>query len=64
MCIFCQDEYAEGDSVRTLPCAHAFHAACVDEWLRANDSCPMCKRPVVEEEEEEAELEKNTSVDN
>jgi len=53
MCIFCQDEYKEGDRVRSLPCKHAFHADCVDEWLRENSTCPMCKKPVVEDEDEE-----------
>jgi hypothetical protein len=50
MCVFCRDEYSIGDKLRFLPCKHAFHASCVDEWLKANDSCPMCKRPVVDEE--------------
>ena len=55
MCIFCQDDYVEGDVLRTLPlCGHAFHAACVDEWLKANDTCPYCKQAVVKDEEGEA----------
>jgi len=55
MCIFCQDDYAEGDELRSLPlCGHAFHAACVDEWLKANDTCPYCKQAVVKDEKCEA----------
>ena len=50
MCIFCQDNYVDGDRVRILPCKHAFHADCVDEWLKTKDTCPICKQSVVLEE--------------
>lgn len=52
MCIFCQDEYAAQDEVRTLPCKHGFHKTCVDEWLLANNSCPLCKVAVAPDEDE------------
>ena len=38
--------------MRILPCSHAFHAECVDQWLKEKDTCPMCKACVAEEEEE------------
>lgn len=43
MCCICYDDYSGSDSVSRLRCTHAFHAACVDEWLRYNSMCPLCR---------------------
>mmetsp|Transcript_1452 Transcript_1452/g.3072 ORF Transcript_1452/g.3072 Transcript_1452/m.3072 type:complete len:422 (+) Transcript_1452:78-1343(+) len=42
-CSICLGSYAAGDSVKSLPCLHRFHAQCVDTWLRQHDTCPICK---------------------
>jgi len=56
-CSVCLAPFATGDMVKTLPCRHAFHQACIDQWLldkgrqraRAGESvrglaaCPLCK---------------------
>jgi hypothetical protein len=37
-----------GELVRTLPCFHRFHAACIDPWLLLRrDACPVCQLSVV-----------------
>jgi hypothetical protein len=42
-CSICLQEFAGGDSVKTLPCLHNdFHTACIDQWLKANAACPLC----------------------
>ncbi|KAK3158078.1 hypothetical protein QOZ80_2AG0132660 [Eleusine coracana subsp. coracana] len=43
-CTVCLEEYAAKDVVRVLPaCGHAFHAACIDAWLRHHPTCPVCR---------------------
>lgn len=29
--------------VRALRCGHCFHTGCVDQWLRGNPGCPLCR---------------------
>ena len=43
-CSICLGEFQEGDKVKALPrCGHGFHPECVDAWLRARASCPLCR---------------------
>mmetsp|Transcript_11885 Transcript_11885/g.19857 ORF Transcript_11885/g.19857 Transcript_11885/m.19857 type:complete len:421 (-) Transcript_11885:1309-2571(-) len=42
-CSICLETYDPGDSIRTLPCLHQYHVECVDNWLKRNDTCPICK---------------------
>lgn len=43
-CVVCISIMENGEVVRVLPCEHEFHAACVDEWLRTNRTCPLCRQ--------------------
>ena len=42
-CPICLEEFRVGSEVRGLPCAHNFHVACIDQWLRLNVKCPRCR---------------------
>ncbi|RCV25223.1 hypothetical protein SETIT_5G148900v2 [Setaria italica] len=43
-CAVCLGAVEEGETVRALPCCtHAFHARCVDAWLRLRPICPVCR---------------------
>lgn len=43
-CAICVDDFKDGDMLRVLPCEHAFHRECIDEWLVNHSAvCPLCK---------------------
>ena len=43
----CLLKFADGNKLRALSlCAHAFHADCIDVWLCAHASCPLCRAAV------------------
>ncbi|KAG8082958.1 hypothetical protein GUJ93_ZPchr0014g46833 [Zizania palustris] len=46
-CAVCLSPFTLDAELRLLPtCRHAFHAACVDAWLRTSPSCPLCRATV------------------
>ncbi|CAN0901843.1 Putative RING-H2 finger protein ATL21A [Linum grandiflorum] len=43
-CSICLSEYNPKETLKTIPgCHHCFHAECIDEWLRLNGTCPICR---------------------
>ncbi|KAJ8573131.1 hypothetical protein K7X08_009642 [Anisodus acutangulus] len=43
-CPICLAEYHPKEIVRCIPeCEHCFHAECIDEWLKINGTCPVCR---------------------
>lgn len=49
-CSICLNDFSRGDRIRKLPCEHAFHAKCIDNWLERARECPNCKRLAVGED--------------
>jgi hypothetical protein len=45
-CSICMETYHNGDKLRSLPCHHEFHQACVDPWLGLHATCPLCRAAV------------------
>ncbi|GES76729.1 E3 ubiquitin-protein ligase synoviolin [Rhizophagus clarus] len=39
-----------GDVPKKLPCGHIFHFHCLRSWLERQQSCPTCRRPVLEQQ--------------
>ncbi|KAL6876364.1 hypothetical protein ACP4OV_012936 [Aristida adscensionis] len=43
-CAVCLGAVREGDMVRRLPaCLHVYHVECIDRWLAAHRTCPLCR---------------------
>ncbi|KAJ3593088.1 hypothetical protein NHX12_005425 [Muraenolepis orangiensis] len=42
-CAVCIESYKAGDVITVLTCGHIFHKACIEPWLLAKRTCPMCK---------------------
>jgi len=46
VCPICFDNFADGQEIIRTPCAgrqHIFHRACLADWLRLNQTCPLCR---------------------
>ena len=50
-CIICFVDYTEQDTIITLPCdkRHFFHEDCITDWLKKNNTCPLCKKAITKE---------------
>ncbi|XP_057807521.1 E3 ubiquitin-protein ligase ATL4-like [Salvia miltiorrhiza] len=47
-CAVCLSKFEPHDQLRLLPiCCHAFHATCIDAWIVSNQTCPLCRSPVI-----------------
>ncbi|KAK9705839.1 hypothetical protein RND81_07G086100 [Saponaria officinalis] len=43
-CAVCLNRFEPEEILRLLPkCKHAFHVECVDTWLDAHSTCPLCR---------------------
>ncbi|CAN1262448.1 RING-H2 finger protein ATL43 [Linum perenne] len=46
-CAVCLNRFENPEVLRLLPkCRHAFHVDCVDTWLDAHSTCPLCRHRV------------------
>lgn len=55
VCAICYEDYAVGKTVVNLPCGHFFCVDCCFPWLRQNGSCPVCRKEVAGEDEDDRE---------
>ncbi|GAB4835861.1 hypothetical protein Ancab_000778 [Ancistrocladus abbreviatus] len=47
-CAVCLNHFEDEDSLRLIPkCDHVFHIDCIDPWLVAHTTCPVCRADLV-----------------
>ncbi|VDM03884.1 unnamed protein product [Schistocephalus solidus] len=46
-CAVCIELFQPHDVIRSLPCKHFYHKACIDPWLLKHRSCPLCKQNIL-----------------
>ncbi|XP_021725412.1 E3 ubiquitin-protein ligase ATL6-like [Chenopodium quinoa] len=47
-CAVCLNEFEKDETLRLLPkCDHVFHPECIDAWLIAHTTCPVCRAELV-----------------
>ena len=51
-CSICMDNVEVGSTVTELPCKHWFHGDCVVSWLKEHDTCPHCRKPISDPEDQ------------
>ena len=42
-CVICLEDFKNGDKAIVLPCIHLFHTPCIQNWLKTQNCCPICK---------------------
>ena len=55
-CVVCQEDFQLAQEGTHLPCKHIYHFACIEPWLKVNDSCPCCRKKVQGGEGREEEV--------
>ncbi|XP_044738361.1 E3 ubiquitin-protein ligase RNF126-like isoform X3 [Chrysoperla carnea] len=53
-CSVCWEDFQIGEPVRSLPCQHVYHDACICPWLELHATCPICRKSLTEEAAEDA----------
>ncbi|CAK9181766.1 unnamed protein product [Ilex paraguariensis] len=47
-CAVCLNEFEDDETLRLIPkCDHVFHPECIDAWLTAHITCPVCRADLV-----------------
>ena len=47
-CCICQNEIELGKETVLLPCGHMYHWECCLQWLKTNNTCPICRFEIKE----------------
>lgn len=46
-CVICQENFSQDVKLIETSCSHKFCSKCLEPWLKKNNSCPTCRKPVI-----------------
>ncbi|KAH7433980.1 hypothetical protein KP509_07G095600 [Ceratopteris richardii] len=53
-CAVCKEVFEIGGEVKEMPCKHFYHSDCILPWLELHSTCPLCRKEMPVEVEEES----------
>lgn len=53
-CSICMENVEIAMDVTVLPCTHWFHFDCIKSWLVEHDTCPHCRKSIVQQQQDRA----------
>ena len=48
-CSICLEDFKIREKVAVLPCIHFFHNNCIKNWIKKQNTCPICKFELTKE---------------
>lgn len=45
-CSICQEDLSLNKKALSLKCGHWFDVDCIEEWLKREKHCPLCKKEI------------------
>jgi hypothetical protein len=45
-CFICLENLSTQKKIVELPCKHKFHKKCLNNWIRENPTCPLCRQDI------------------
>uniref|UniRef100_A0A0E0MJK0 RING-type domain-containing protein n=1 Tax=Oryza punctata TaxID=4537 RepID=A0A0E0MJK0_ORYPU len=55
-CAICLQDFEAEEKLRMMPCSHTFHQRCIFDWLRLSCICPLCRRALPTQQEDDDKL--------
>ncbi|KAL4449207.1 hypothetical protein ABPG74_015589 [Tetrahymena malaccensis] len=46
-CPICQQDFQNEEKVYSLSCKHQYHATCLIEWIKMQNTCPLCRACII-----------------
>ncbi|XP_063234618.1 E3 ubiquitin-protein ligase RNF126-A-like isoform X2 [Bacillus rossius redtenbacheri] len=63
-CSVCWDDFTLGEFVRKLKCEHIYHENCIVPWLQLHGTCPICRKSLNDEEQNDGQSSPGNSTSN